>query len=138
VNKPFPKSLFTHSALTAAERAALASIDEEELAASAYIGLLVLLEGILMERVPGLHCQYTPARSTANVEGAALCRSLLHPDLGFSADQIAKGRTWLTHPGPSLTNLLAFYFRLRQKVRNHQLTAAKQDIIARFGLTPTN
>ncbi|GAC1370972.1 MAG: hypothetical protein NVS3B25_19150 [Hymenobacter sp.] len=126
MNKPFPRALIRHAALTPEELVQLWNLDEQEFSRPAYLGLCCLVEGVIAARAPGLHCQHGIDRSSSSTEGAALCRSLLHPENGFTAAEIEKGRAWLAHPGPPLTALLAFFFRLRHKIHQHQLAQAQQ------------
>lgn len=130
MHKTLPRGLTEHPALTPQERACFADLDPQELSRNQLQGLRVLLEGILAERVPGFHRQYTMPNDTPTRHGYALCAHLLHENEGFTAQQVTDGRAWLT-PLPSLSALLAFFFRLRQVRRDTQLADAKQ----RAGIT---
>lgn len=163
-NQHLPHSLVAHSDLTPAERGYFDTLNADELPAAVRHGLCVLLEGILAQRVPGFHLRYTGGDDQPARHGYALCAALLHEDNGFSADEvdergkllvegeISKGRKWLGGPVlpddgkahkpyeaaltalPPLTNLLAFYFRLRQKQLAHQFAAAHDQLVRRLQL----
>ena len=134
VSQPTAQRISQHPDLTDAERAHLAGIDPEELPRLVRHSLAVLLEGILCQRVPGYRCQHTRKDDRADREGYALAASLLVPEHGFTPAEIAKGREWLANLQRPLPALLAFYFRLREKCRAHQLAWAKQALIERLGL----
>ena len=136
--KPADQRLSQHPDLTAAERAHLAGIDPEELPRLVRHSLSVLLEGILCERVPGYCCHHTRKDDRPGREGYALSASLLVPELGFTDDEIAKGRAWLADLQRPLAALLAFYFRLREKCRANEMMVAKRALIERLGLERIN
>lgn len=129
---PLPRSHTHHPALTAKEQALLADVVECELTATTRHGLLVVVESVIAGRVPGYRKEYTKHDDSAQWHGAALCAARLHPDLGSTPDECAKGREWLKTP-QNPEHLLAFYFRINQLQRQNQRAAA----IQRLDLIPT-
>lgn len=125
MNKPFPVRIVRHPALTPSELAALFCIDEDELPKSAYNGLLALIEGMILQRCPGYHCEYVPTKSSPAAEGYALVLHLIREDAGFTPERIEKARKYLGYPHPPLTELLAVFFKTRTAVREYQLTQAQ-------------
>lgn len=151
-HKPLDSDLVFHKSLLEVERQWFWGLNHQELTKVEAHGLLVLVEGILAERVRGFKPIYTQPHETAQREGFALCAALLREDNGFSLDtkdkddkvvkgEITIGREWLAFADPPrpLAQVLKFYFHLRKKRFDYHLSLARKraGIIEQLDLTPS-